>query len=302
MNLRTFKKKLRMTQIDISKNLKTKETIYYVNGSYVKKENAFIHVNDIGLLRGYAVFDYLKTYHGKPFRIKDHLQRLENSAKCIGLIINRTNEEIADICFSLLEKNSFKESNIRIVVTGGVGEDSKTKGEPGLIITCEPRIILPDVFYTNGIKIKTVPGKREITLSKTCNYISAIDYISLYKNEGYSEVLYVYGGRILECTSSNIFLIKGDELITPSKEILYGITRKVILEISEPYFNIVERDIMLDEALNAGEVFISSTEREIMPVIGIDENTIGDGKVGQKTKMLSNEFKNYVDSLVWTER
>ncbi len=278
------------------------DTIYYVNGSFVKKENAFIHVNDIGLLRGYAVFDYLKTYHGKPFRLEDHLHRLQNSARYIGLKIPKTNKEISDICYRLLETNGFKESNIRIVVTGGVGIDSKTKGEPALIITCEPRIVLDKMFYTDGIKIKTVKGKREITFSKTCNYISAIDYISLYKNEGFNEVLYVLDGRILECTSSNIFLIKGNKLITPSLEILYGITRKVILEINKPLFDIVERDIMLEEAFNADEVFISSTEREIMPVVGIDDKTIGDGKVGAKTKLIHNEFKKYVDSLVWAER
>lgn len=278
------------------------DTIYYVNGNYVKKENAFIHVNDIGLLRGYAVFDYLKTYHGKPFRLYDHLHRLQNSADYIGLSIPKSNNEISDICYQLLELNGFKESNLRIVVTGGVGSDSKTKGEPGLIVTCEPRAVLAETLYTDGIKIKTVTGKREITYSKTCNYISAIDYIALYKNEGYSEVLYVSGDRILECTSSNIFLITGDKLITPSAEILYGVTRKVILEISQPEFKIVERDILLEEAINADEVFISSTEREIMPVVGIDDKIIGNGKVGIKTKMLIGVFKNYVDSLVWAER
>jgi branched-chain amino acid aminotransferase len=278
------------------------DTIYYVNGNYVKKENAFIHVNDIGLLRGYAVFDYLKTYHGKPFRLKDHLTRLQNSAKYIGLKIAKSNEEISDICCSLLETNGFKESNIRIVVTGGVGADSKTKGVPGLIVTCEPRIVLDEALYTGGIRIKTVSGKREITFSKTCNYINAVDYLALYKDEGFSEVLYVSDGSILECTSSNIFLIIGDDLITPSDEILYGITRKVILEIAEPFFNIIERNTKLVEALSAGDVFISSTEREIMPVIGIDDNTIGDGKVGAKTKLLHVEFKKYVDSLVWAER
>lgn len=278
------------------------DTIYYVNGSYVKKENAFIHVNDIGLLRGYAVFDYLKTYHSKPFRLKDHLERLNNSAKYIGLEIPKSNNEITDICYVLLEKNGFKESNIRIVVTGGVGIDSKTKGEPGLIITCEPRVVLDEAFYTKGIKIKTVAGKREITFSKTCNYISAIDYISLYKGEGFSEVLYVLDGKILECTSSNIALIIGKKLVTPAEQILYGITRKVVLEIAGPFFEIDERDVMLEEALAAEEVFICSTEREIMPVTGIDGNSIGNGKVGESTYLLMAEFKKYVDSLVWTER
>jgi branched-chain amino acid aminotransferase len=275
------------------------DTVYYVNGNYVKKENAFIHVNDIGLLRGYAVFDYLKTYHGKPFRLKDHLERLHNSAEYIGLKIPKPNPEIAEICNKLLEKNGFAESNIRIVVTGGVGKDSKTKGEPALIITCEPRIVMDASFYTEGIRIKTVTGKREISFSKTCDYISAIKYLEIYRNEGFSEVLYVLGGKIFECTSSNIFLIKGNDLITPSVEILYGITRKVIFETAGPLFKIIKRDVTLEEALKADEVFISSTEREIMPVIGIDDKIIGNGKVGEKTKLLRSKFLEYVESMVW---
>ncbi len=145
----------------------------------------------------------------------------------------------------------------------------KPKGEPVLIITCEPRINLDDKFYTDGIKIKSVPGKREISFSKTCNYIAAIDYIDEYKKGGYNEVLYVQDGKIFECTSSNIFIFKDNILITPAEEILYGITRKVILETARPLFGVVEREIKLDEALNADEVFISSTEREIMPVTTI---------------------------------
>jgi branched-chain amino acid aminotransferase len=277
------------------------DPIYYVNGSYVKKENAYIHVNDIGLLRGYAVFDYLKTYHSKPFRLKDHLERLQNSAKYIGLKISKSNSGIAEICNTLLEKNGFAESNIRIVVTGGVGKDSKTKGESSLIITCEPRIVMDASFYTDGIRIKTVTGKREISFSKTCNYISAINNLEIYRNEGFSEVLYVLGGKIFECTSSNIFIIKGNDLITPSEEILYGITRKVIFETAGRLFKIIERGVMLDEALKADEVFISSTEREIMPVIGIDDKIIGNGKVGEKTKLLRSKFLEYVESMVWAE-
>ena len=277
------------------------DTIYYVNGSYVKKENAFIHVNDIGLLRGYAVFDYLKTYHGKPFRLKDHLERLQNSAKYIGLKIPKTNPEIAEICKELLEKNGFAESNIRIVVTGGIGKDSKTKGEPTLIVTCEPRIVMDASFYIDGIRIKTVTGKRDISISKTCDYISAINYLEIYRNEGFSEVLYVLGGKIFECTSSNIFIIKGNDLITPSEEILYGITRKVIFETAGPLFKIINKVVMLDEALKADEVFISSTEREIMPVVGIDDKIIGNGKVGEKTKLLRSKFLEYVESMVWAE-
>jgi len=277
------------------------DTIYFVKDIFVKKEFAYINVNDIGLLRGFAVFDYLKTYFGKPFRLDDHLERLQKSAKFIGLRIPKSMDEIKKICYELLEKNNFPESNIRIVVTGGIGADSKTKGEPVLIITCEPRIKLDEKFYTEGIKIKTVEGKREISFSKTCNYISAIEYIDEYKKEGFNEFLYVKDGKIYECTSSNIFIFRNGKLITPSEEVLYGITRKVIFEVAKPIFDIEEREVMLEEVLGADEVFISSTEREIMPVTGIDDKIIGNGEVGENTKKIIGAFKKYVNSGVWAE-
>lgn len=278
------------------------DTIYFVGDKYVDKKNAFIHVNDIGLLRGYAVFDYLKTYFGKPFHLSDHIERLYNSAKYIGLTIPYSKKEIKTICYELLKKNNFAESNIRLVVTGGVGTDSKTKGKPVLIVTCEPRVVMNPEYYTKGIKIKTVEGSREISLSKTCNYIRAIDYLDEYRKSGYSEVLYVLGNKVLECTSSNIFLLKNNTIITPDTGVLMGITRKAIFEICSKFMNIELREVKLEELLKADEVFISSTERELMPVIMIDDFVISQGRVGEKTKYIHKEFINYVNSLAWVER
>ena len=275
------------------------DTVYFVNGSFVKKENASIHVNDIGILRGYAVFDYFKTYFGKPFHIDDHLARLKKSAELIGLSVPYTLPEIKGICSELLRKNSFPESNIRVVVTGGVGSDSKTKGDPGFIMTCEPRINLDESYYTEGIKIKTVSGKREIPLSKTTNYINAVDYISRFKKDGFSEYLYVFNNIIFECTSSNVFVIKGNSIYTPEEGVLQGITRKVIFTVAQKVMPVNVRDITIDEVFKADEVFISSTEREIMPVVMIDQTTIGKGTVGEKTNKLLDEFRNYVKSKVW---
>lgn len=273
--------------------------IYFVNGSFVKKENAVIHVNDIGLLRGYAVFDYFKTYFGEPFHIDDHLRRLQTSALLIGLDIPYSSEKMKNICRELLQKNNFTESNLRVVVTGGVGLDSKTKGNPGFIITCEPRVNLDEMFYTEGIRIKTVSGKRELFQSKTTNYVRAIDFISEFKELGFSEYLYVCDNMIYECTSSNIYIIKNGQLMTTEEGILKGVTRKVILEIVAENMPISIRDISFDEALGADEIFISSTEREIMPVIMIDQTEIGSKRVGKYTKKLINLFKDYVNSKEW---
>lgn len=277
-------------------------TTYFVRDNYIDKEHAFIHVNDIGLLRGYAVFDYLKTYFGKPFHLSDHLARLHQSAELIGLEIPYKNNEIEDICYELLKRNNFQESNIRIVVTGGVGKDSKSKGEPVLIITCEPRSEIDPVLYSYGAKIKSVEGGRQLSLSKTCNYIMAINYLDEFKQEGFTEVLYVHNGIVSECTSSNIFIIEGKKLVTPYSGILYGITRKVLMRICTSFMELEERTITLEEALKADEVFISSTEKEVMPVTMIDDHVINEGSVGEMTKRVREEFHKYVDSKVWIEK
>jgi branched-chain amino acid aminotransferase len=276
-------------------------TTYFVKDNYIDKDHAFIHVNDIGLLRGYAVFDYLKTYFGKPFHLSDHLARLQQSADLIGLDIPYKKNEIEDICYELLKKNNFPESNIRIVVTGGVGKDSKTKGEPVLFVTCEPRAEIDPVLYNYGAKIKTVEGGRQLSLSKTCNYIIAIHYLDEFKEKGFTEVLYVHEGIVSECTSSNIFIIKGKKLVTPHSGILYGITRKVLMRICTSFMELEERTISLEEALKADEVFISSTEKEVMPVTMIDDQVIAEGAVGDMTKKIREEFHKYVDSKIWME-
>lgn len=274
--------------------------IYFINNNFVEKKNAFIHVNDIGLLRGFAVFDYLKTYFGKPFHLTDHIQRLFRSADLIGLKIPQSQKEINTIVYQILEKNNFTESSIRIVVTGGIGTDSKSQGTPTLIIYCDPRNELDSKLYTTGVKIKSVQDIRDIPLAKTINYTHAIKYLSEFIPKGFFEVLYVFNDLILECTSSNIFIIKKNRLITPKENLLSGITRNLILSICSPELKVEERDVSFTEALNADEIFVTSTDKEVLPVVAIDDNQIGNGKVGTDTKLIIKKFRSYVDSKVWS--
>lgn len=275
--------------------------IYFVQDKFIEKKNAYIHVNDIGLTRGYSVFDYLKTYFGKPFHLSDHIDRLFFSARSIGLQIPYTKDEISQIVKELIKVNEFDESSIRLLVTGGVGIDSKSPGEPNLIIACEPRNEIDKEFYNTGIKLKTVQGMRESPLAKTSNYILAVKYLNEFYPKGFFEILYIHNDSILECTSSNIFIIRKNRLITPKEDLLLGVTRRVILQICEPFYEIEEREIKLSEALSADEVFITSTDKEVLPVVMIDGKKIGDGTVGVNAKKIFKLFKSYIDSRVWME-
>lgn len=282
--------------------------IYFVSDKFIEKKNAHIHVNDIGLIRGYSVFDYLKTYFGKPFHLSDHIDRLFFSARSIGLQIPYTKDEISQIVKELIKANEFDESSIRLLVTGGIGRDSKSPGEPNLIVTCEPRNEIDKEFYNTGIKLKTVQGMRESPLAKTSNYILAVKYLNEFYPKGFFEILYIHNDSILECTSSNIFIICSrrdafakNRLITPKEDLLLGITRRVILQICEPFYEIEEREIKLSEALSADEVFITSTDKEVLPVVMIDKKKIGNGTVGENSKKIFKLFTNYIDSRVWME-
>jgi len=276
--------------------------IYFINNNFVEKKNAFIHVNDIGLLRGFAVFDYLKTYFGIPFHLSDHIERLYNSAKLIGLEINRSKNKINNIVKELVKKNNFPESSIRIVVTGGIGINSKSLGEPTLIITCDPRNEIDNSLYSTGIKIRSVQDVRDIPTAKTINYTHAIKYLNEFTPKGFCEVLYIANDLVLECTSSNIFFIKDNRLVTPKENLLSGITRNLILSICKNDFSIEERNVSFTELLQADEVFITSTDKEILPVICIDDVKIGDRNVGDSAKSIMSAFQEYVNSKIWIDK
>lgn len=278
-----------------------KKSIYFLNDNFIEKDKAVISVNDIGLLRAYAVFDYLKTYFGMPFHLTDHINRLFNSADYIGLRIPKSKEEIKEIIFELLKINNFPDSSVRIIVTGGESPDGKKKGAPNLIITCEPRNEIDLVYYSNGVKVKTVQDSRETPIAKTINYTMAIKYLNEFFPQGFFEVLYVHNSRITECTSSNIFFIKGNKLITPKDEVLPGITRKIIIDISSKYFDVEERTVFLHELYDFDEVFITSTDKEVLPVIAIDQHYFNKGLIGDKTKLMMKIFNDYVASKVWFE-
>lgn len=278
-----------------------KQTLYFINNDFIEKDKAFISVNDIGLLRAYAVFDYLKTYFGKPFHLSDHINRLFNSADFIGLKIPKSKTEIKAIVNELIRLNKFPESSIRIIVTGGKSTDGKKQGEPNLIITCEPRNEIEKSFYVKGVKVKTVQDYREAPIAKTINYSMAIKYLNEFIPQGFFEVLYVHNSKITECTSSNIFFIKGKKLITPKDEMLPGITRQIVINQCSKFFDIEERNIYLHEIYDFDEAFITSTDKEVLPVIAIDNHFFNKGIVGTNTKEVMKIFNEYVNSKIWFE-
>ena len=271
------------------------QPICYLNGKYVALDQACLPLNDLGIVRGYGVFDFLRTYNGVPFKLREHVQRLQNSAKLIGLSLPWSTEEIEAIAQDTLEQNNLPEANIRIVVTGGSSTDFITPlGQPSLLVLVTPVSEYPSEYYRQGIKVITVQIERSIPTAKSLNYISAIGALQQAKLTNAVEALYInQQGHVLEGTTTNFFVFRGSQLITPKDNVLNGITRNVVLELAENRFEIVEQPIYYSELSSCDEAFITATNKEIMPVIQVDELPISQGKPGENTQLMMHLFHKY---------
>lgn len=269
---------------------------YYIDGKFVDEEAALIPAKDITVLRGFGVFDFLITYNRRPFFIKEHVARLENSAKEIGLTLQHTNKQICEIVAQTIEKNPLHtESNIRIVYTGGISPDGVTpQGNGILMVMVTPKHTLPAWWYTNGTKIITIDIERFIPTSKSTNYLSAVFAQQKAHKTGAVEAIYKdRQNRLLEGTTTNLFCLKGNQLITPPDGILPGITRSVVLELTKNTYVLDLRHIDANELDQMDEIFITASNKEIVPVIQVDDLVIGNGKPGKNTRNIMEMFKTY---------
>lgn len=259
---------------------------YYIDGEFVPENKAFIPVDDLAVLRGFGVCDLMRTYNGKPYFLNEHIKRLENSAKEIGLELPWSCDDMVKIVLETLKKNkTINEANIRIVITGGSSPDFITPhGNPRLLVLVTQIPELPASWYEKGVKVITLPIERDIPGAKSISYIPATMALKKAKKENAVEALYVdRHGFVRECATSNFFAFINGSLVTPDRDVLKGITRQVVLDISKDLFDIELRQLPLDEVLNADEVFITGTNKGVVPVVMIDDTIIGNGRPGKNT-------------------
>jgi len=274
----------------------------YINGTYLKEKEAKISVLDLGLIRGYGVFDYLRTYKKRPFHLWEHLLRLKYSVEQIGLCLPEPLKKIQEIILHLVEQGSFEEAGIKIIVTGGLSPDQLMPvSNESLIILVYPLKAFPKDSYPEGIKVITTPLMRSFPDTKTLQYTPAILALKQGKIQNAQEALYLnHQKEILEATTSNFFAFKKDTLITPSsKEILFGITREVVLNLAKDLFKIELRSIAYEELASLDETFLSSSNKEILPIIQIDNISINNSQAGPKTRLLRERFNDYTKQKEW---
>lgn len=268
---------------------------WYLNGKVKRADELGLPLNDLGLLRGYGVFDFLRTHGGKPFLLREHLDRFFRSAKMLDLTMPVSRRELERTITLLLKKNHFKESIVRPIITGGASVDGITLGaKPSLLILVVPAHEQPKERYTKGIALKTIEYQRLLPEVKTLNYILAVKHQKGLKRAGAYELLFISEGKVLECSSSNVFIVKKGTLITPKKNILVGTTRNFVIRIARKEYEVAERDVKVSELWSADEVFITASNKAVMPVARIDGRRIGNGRVGPVARRLLQLYEEAV--------
>jgi len=282
------------------------EQLIYLNGEFVRKEDAKVSVYDHGFLYGDGVFEGIRSYNGNVFRLEEHLERLYDSAKSVMLEIPHTFEEMTKLVVETLRRNELKDAYIRLIVSRGVGNlgiDPLTCAKPSVIVIAEALSLFPKALYDNGIEIVSVATRRNRSdvLSpkvKSLNYMNNI-LVKIEANlAGVSEALMLNDqGYVAEGSADNIFIVRKNKILTPPGYVgaLEGITRNAIMEVAaQKGYEVQEGVFTRHDVYVADEVFLTGTAAEVIAVIKVDGRVIGDGKPGPVTNDLLASFRELV--------
>ncbi|RKU28620.1 branched-chain amino acid aminotransferase [Candidatus Poribacteria bacterium] len=282
--------------------------LIYLDGEFVPRSEAKISVFDHGLLYGDGVFEGIRSYNGKVFKLDEHLERLYDSAKSIMLQIPISIEEMKENLLETLRRNELHEGYIRLIVTRGIGDlglDPEKCPNPSVIIIADKIALYPQNFYEDGLEIVTASIRRNYHEAvnpriKSLNYLNNILAKIEAKQSGSVEALMLNSdGYVVECTGDNIFWIKNEVIVTPPQHIgiLDGVTRNCVIELAEEAgFEIEERVFTRHDLYIADECFLTGTAAEVIPVVKLDQRVIGNGKPGLVTQKLIAAFRQFANN------
>jgi branched-chain amino acid aminotransferase len=270
---------------------------YFLNGKIVSSDKAQIPLRSLVVMRGYGVFDSLRSYNGKLFHFTDHYKRFKRSATLFGLSLRYSQAEVEKILNQLFKKNKCIDAHIRLMLLGGETTDALTSADPIFAIMIEGVYTLPKKYYTHGVKVITCEHQREWSQAKSINYLSAIRIQKQRQRAGALEIVYHHQGNILEASTSNFWMVKDGVLITAKDNVLHGITRAMVKRFAKELgLRVIEREVKFSELATADEAFLSATYKRAVPVIKVDKQIIGNGKVGPVTKQLMRVIDEYIES------
>jgi len=281
----------------------------YLDGKFVEERDAKVSVFDHGLLYGDGVFEGIRAYNGRVFKLKEHVKRLFNSARAIMLSIPATGEEVEKIVLKTLRVNKLKNGYVRLVVTRGIGDlglDPLKCKVPTIFCIADKIQLYPPGYYQKGLEIVIVSTRRVMPEAlnpciKSLNYLNNILAKIEANRAGVPEAIMLNSeGYVAECTGDNIFIIKGRTLLTPPTwaGALDGITRQTVMELAQKKLRLdVREDLMTPYHLYvADECFLTGTAAEAIPVTRVDTRIIGDGNPGRITLKLMKEFHRLTET------
>jgi len=278
----------------------------YLNGEFVPEEEAKISVFDHGFLYGDGVFEGIRAYHGKVFRLQEHIDRLYDSAKAINLAVPLTKEEMIEVVCETCRRNNLTDAYIRLVISRGKGDlglDPNKCPQPTIVNIASSITLYPEELYRIGLSVITVPTRRNIPEGvnpriKSLNYLNNIMAKIEANIAGVPEaVLLNQEGFVAECTGDNIFIVKNGVLKTPAPYlgILEGVTRNAVIELAQKRGIPVQETVLPRyDLFTADECFLTGTAAELIPVTKIDDRVIGNGEPGSIFNQLLEDFRELV--------
>jgi branched-chain amino acid aminotransferase len=285
-----------------------------VNGRVFDQEHAVISVFDHGFLYGEGVYETLRTYNGQPFLFDRHMRRLRRSADMLALAVPMTDAEI-DARFretmrtAGLGDSTDREAYLRILVTRGIGEltyDPAATPTPSVIVIAKPNVNPPADVFERGVRVSLVPIVRNHPgsvnpLIKSNNLLNnALAMQEAFRRGGFEGVMRNYRGELAECTQSNLFIVKNGAALTPPIDagLLPGITREFLFEVGrDAGIDVREAVLRDDDLFGADESFLTSTTREVVPIVQVDDRTIGSGRPGPVTRALLDGYRRKAESM-----
>ena len=280
-----------------------------INGVIFREEEATVSVFDRGFLYGDSAFEVLRTYDGVPFEERPHLERLSRSCERLLIRMPVTLDRLSDEIAETLTAAANPESYVRVIITRGpgpLGYDPTTAGDPTRLVICAPLKPQPATLYEDGVAVVCLRASRPVDDPRTAgtkasNYLTSLLAVHEAKQKGgYEAVLLGPSGEILEGATSNIFVARGERIRTPplSSGILAGITRATVLDVAAGEGIEVTEDTLFPKDLyRADEVFLTSTLRELIPIVRVDGAKVGSGRPGPLTRRLYDAFQKRVHSV-----
>lgn len=282
--------------------------IIYIDGQFFPKEEAKISVYDHGLLYGDGLFEGIRVYNGRIFKMEEHMTRIFESAQSIMLKIHMTRQELIDAHVETIRRNGLRDVYVRTVITRGVGNlgiDPRTCPKSTVIIIVDKIALYPAEFYEKGLTVITTATRRTSVDSltarvKSLNYLNNVmGKLDVARAGAFEGIMLNNEGYVTEATADNVFTVKNGVIYTPPKYlgILEGITRNTVMEIAPQLgYKVQESMLTRHDLFIADEIFLTGSGAEIIPVIDCDGRTIGDGKPGKITWSLIDAYRKLINS------